>query len=114
MRGARAVDLPVGRDILAVSDRPLIVTLRALKLGDLLTAVPALRAIAAAFPDHEKLLVTPRWLAPLAELTGAVDRLIPADRLGPVRLPHARPAIGVNLHGRGPQSHRVVLATRPW
>ena len=36
-----------------------LVVLRALGLGDLLTAVPALRGLARAFPDHERVLLAP-------------------------------------------------------
>jgi ADP-heptose:LPS heptosyltransferase len=56
--------------------RPALVVLRALGLGDLLTAVPALRALAAAFPEHRRVLATPAALAPLAALTGAVDEVV--------------------------------------
>ena len=50
-----------------------LVVLRALGLGDLLTAVPALRALACAYPRHRRILAAPAWLAPLALHTGAVD-----------------------------------------
>ena len=53
--------------------RPVVVVLRALGLGDLLTAVPALRALADAFPRHPRLLAAPAVLAPLARASGAVD-----------------------------------------
>jgi ADP-heptose:LPS heptosyltransferase len=89
------------------------VILRALGLGDLLTAVPALRALARAFPGHRRVLAAPPALAPLADLSGAVDEVAPAAplaALGP-RLHGAE--VGVNLHGSGPQSHRVLLAARP-
>ena len=56
--------------------RPLLVALRALKLGDLLVAVPALRALALALPDHRRVLAAPAWLAPLAAATGAVDEVV--------------------------------------
>jgi ADP-heptose:LPS heptosyltransferase len=92
--------------------RPVLLVLRALGLGDLLTAVPALRALAAAFPGHRRLLAAPRTLAPLARLTGAVDGVVPAARLAPLRLATA-PDVAVNVHGRGPRSHRVLLATGP-
>jgi ADP-heptose:LPS heptosyltransferase len=89
-----------------------LLVLRALGLGDLLTAVPALRALADAFPHHRRVLAAPAALRPIAALTGAVDAVADARPLEPIRL-GASPDVGVNLHGRGPQSHEVVLATRP-
>lgn len=95
-----------------VRDRPVVLALRALGLGDLLTGLPALRGLAAAFPDHELLLATAPDLGPLALLAGAADAILPAQRLEVVTsLPAC--AIAVNLHGRGPQSHRVLLGARP-
>lgn len=99
---------------------PRLTVLRALGLGDLLTAVPALRALAAAFPAHRRLLAAPDWLAPLLPLI-EIDGDGPclhglATTAGldaaPSDLPR-RPHVGVNLHGRGPQSHRLLLASRP-
>ncbi|MBF4996208.1 glycosyltransferase family 9 protein, partial [Nocardia sp. BSTN01] len=46
--------------------------LRALGLGDLLTAVPALRALRAARGDDHLVLAAPRWLAPMADLADCV------------------------------------------
>jgi len=98
---------------------PQALVLRALGLGDLLTVVPALRAIARAFPDHRRQLAAPRWLGPLLPLVregrepclhGIVDVAgLDAD---PDRLPQ-RPDLAVDLHGRGPQSHRLLLGRRP-
>ncbi|MFI7428995.1 glycosyltransferase family 9 protein [Micromonospora sp. NPDC049836] len=91
----------------------MILVLRALGVGDLATAVPALRGLRAGLPGRELVLAAPAWLAPLAELTGAVDRVLPTA--GPQRLAWAGPPpeVAVNLHGRGPQSHRALAATRP-
>jgi hypothetical protein len=103
--------VPVHRAFVAVAPGPRLVALRALGLGDLLTAVPALRGLARAFPFHARALAAPAPLAPLARLIGwpvvAVGELEPLPR----RLRGAD--LVVNLHGTGPQSHRLVLATQP-
>jgi len=88
-----------------------ILVLRALGVGDLATAVPALRGLKAAFPGERLTLAAPGWLAPLVKLVGAVDEHLPVAGLGPYPLPRAR--IAVNLHGRGPQSRKMLAATGP-
>lgn len=93
--------------------RPRLVVLRALGLGDLLTALPALRALREAFPAHRLILAAPRALGPLAHLSGAVDEVVDSDPLAPLRAVLHGADVAVNLHGRGPQSHRVLLAARP-
>ena len=87
--------------------------LRPLGLGDLLTAVPALRALADAFPAHRKVLAAPAVLEPLAAMTGAVDAVVPTEPLVPLDASLAGADVAVDLHGRGPASHRVLLASRP-
>ncbi|GAA3454095.1 glycosyltransferase family 9 protein [Dactylosporangium matsuzakiense] len=90
----------------------MILVLRALGVGDLATAVPALRGVRRAFPGEQIVLAAPAWLGPLAELTGVADELLPCGGLDD-RLPELHPAVAVNLHGRGPQSTELLRATLP-
>ena len=95
-----------------MSDDTLLVY-RALGLGDLLTAVPALKALARAYPHHRRVLAAPAWLRDLALHTGAIHEFVPAQPLAPLDRVVEAADVAINLHGRGPESHRVVLATRP-
>ncbi len=96
-----------------ITSRPIVVVLRALGLGDLLTAVPAIRAVARAFPQHHRVLAAPMYLAPLASLCGGIDEIVDASPLKPLDEHLCEVDVAVNLHGRGPQSHRIALQTRP-
>jgi ADP-heptose:LPS heptosyltransferase len=90
-----------------------VLALRALGLGDLLTAVPALRGLRSAYPDRRIVLAAPADLTELARLTGAVDTVLPARGLASFGWSGPPPSIAVNLHGAGPQSHRLLLTLRP-
>uniref|UniRef100_UPI00069EFEB8 glycosyltransferase family 9 protein n=1 Tax=Streptomyces sp. SBT349 TaxID=1580539 RepID=UPI00069EFEB8 len=101
----------------AVAGRVLV--LRALGLGDLLTAVPALRGLRRAFPERRLLLAAPPWLAGAAAATGAVDEVLPAGGAGrevPEPVPWegpGGPSLAVDLHGAGPESVAALRALRP-
>ena len=105
---------------------PRIAVLRALQLGDLLVAVPALRALRRRFPDAEVTLIGLPWardfvsrfsryLDAFLEFPGwpgipeaPVDRERIADFLAAQRL---RPFdLAIQLHGSGGDSNRFVRA----
>lgn len=89
-----------------------VLVLRALGIGDLATSVPAIRGIRAAWPTDRLALAAPAWLAPLIPLIGAVDELAVTPDLGrPPFVPS--PEVAVNLHGRGPQSHKLLERLSP-
>ncbi|MGY1688836.1 glycosyltransferase family 9 protein [Geodermatophilus sp. SYSU D01105] len=87
--------------------------LRPLGLGDLLTGVPAIRAVRDAVPEHRLVLATTTALEPLAGLVDAVDEVLPARELEPLDWAGPPPELAVDLHGKGPASHVVVDALHP-
>ena len=100
-----------------------IAVFRGLYLGDLVAATPALRALRRGYPGAEISLVSLPWAAALAPcLAPAVDRLIPYPGAPGLDGGGDEAELGffvdemraegfdlaVNLHGRGPQSTRLV------
>lgn len=59
------------------------------------------------------MLATPAALEPLVALAGVADELLDARGLEPLRWPGPAPDLAVNLHGKGPQSHQLLLALEP-
>ncbi|WP_086706763.1 glycosyltransferase family 9 protein [Streptomyces antimycoticus] len=98
--------------------RPTLLCYRPLGLGDLLVIVPALRALADHFPNHRRILVTPRCWEPLTHLAGGVDEVIDTPRhtishTPFVPPPVSRPDVVVNFQGRGPDSHLMLKTLEP-
>lgn len=88
-----------------------IVALRALGLGDALTGVPALRGLRRRYPEAELVLAAPAAPGELLRRLGVVDDVLVTNGLAPFAA--APGALAVNLHGRGPESSRLLRATRP-
>jgi ADP-heptose:LPS heptosyltransferase len=92
----------------APDGRPQLLVLRALALGDLLVAVPALHALRRAFPGHRLLYAAPAWLAGVVDLVGGYELLPVAGLDDPLPVSAGDVDIAVNLHGKGPQSSELL------
>jgi ADP-heptose:LPS heptosyltransferase len=91
--------------------RSRIVALRALGLGDFLTALPALRGLRALVPRSRLFLAAPQWLTPVARLSGAVDEVVPTQPFDPiVGGPYD---LAVNLHGCDARSTASLRRLQP-
>ena len=70
------------------------------------------RAARRAIPTEELVLAAPAWLAPLVDLVGGVDRVVPVDGLARAGWPGRPAASRSTCTGAGPQSHRLLPASR--
>ncbi|MFC6087365.1 glycosyltransferase family 9 protein [Sphaerisporangium aureirubrum] len=85
--------------------------LRTPGVGELLTAVPALRALSRG--GLRVVLAVPEELTELADLTGAVRAVLPTRGLEGLVWGGGRPTVAVNMYGPGPHSHRHLMDLRP-
>jgi ADP-heptose:LPS heptosyltransferase len=89
-------------------DKPELLVLRALKLGDLLVAVPALHALRRAYPEHRLRYAAQGWLAEALQLVGGFE-LLPTHGLDePIDVEPGTVDVAVNLHGSGPESQERI------
>jgi ADP-heptose:LPS heptosyltransferase len=96
-----------------MTDRPTILVLRALGLGDIITGLPALAMVRRARPDHRIVLAAPTYLRPLVQLSGSVDEMVQAHELEPIVDPPSGVELAIDLHGNGPASMRLLQACAP-
>ena len=79
--------------------------------------MPALRAIADAFPDTRRILVAPGHLRALVDLIPWPDSpafdIVSVPALVPLPRSLERPEVAFNVHGPGPQSHAILRRLTP-
>lgn len=90
-----------------------VLALRALGLGDALTGIPALRGLRRAHPDARLVLAAPGGVGAFLASFDVVDEVLDTGGLEPLSWNSEAPDVAVNLHGRGPQSHRLLRALEP-
>lgn len=91
-----------------------VLVLRALGLGDTVAGIAALRGVRRAWPAGSVVLAGPGRVAGWLRGLGIVDEVLHTTGLARLDWPFRRgPDVAVNLHGSGPQSHRLLQATRP-
>ncbi|MFI6048433.1 glycosyltransferase family 9 protein [Nocardia sp. NPDC051321] len=90
-----------------------VLVLQARGLGDLLTGVPALRALRRAKPHDRIVLAAPHRLKPIVDLIASVDAMVPTAELGGLRWDAPGPQLAVNLHGPSTESIVQLEKTNP-
>lgn len=88
-----------------------VLALRALGLGDALTTVPALRSLRTVWPGRRIILAGPAHIGSWLAAIGVIDEALAVAGLdddGMLRRLAVAPEATVNLHGRGPESHRLL------
>lgn len=90
-----------------------VLVLRALGLGDAFAGVAALRGVRRAFPGRRLVLAAPAGVGAWLRDRGIVDAVLPTSGLDEPLAYDDTGHVAVNLHGRGPQSHRLLAATHP-
>lgn len=88
-----------------------VLVLQARGLGELLTAVPALRALRRARPDDRIVLAAPHRLRPIVDLITSVDAMVPTTEGGSLRWDGPAPDLAVNLHGPDTESIVELIKT---
>ncbi|MDQ0028586.1 glycosyltransferase family 9 protein [Arthrobacter bambusae] len=96
----------------ATRDRPRLLALRALGLGDLLVGVPAFHALRRAFPGHRLTLAAPEWLSDIVALLPGWELLPTAGLETAIALEPGTVDVAVNLHGKGPESQALISELR--
>jgi ADP-heptose:LPS heptosyltransferase len=93
--------------------RPVAVVLRALKLGDLITGLPAIRLLRTVRPDHHVVLATPGHWAPIVGRSDPAIEVLDTAELQPLMGAPDVPDLAIDLHGNGPASRDLLLPLRP-